>query len=189
MVASGVYYCSYSVILYFGLVIDSWLSQCHFAGMEMHFKLGGKLVRERTRRLSSFVLSQCLFADNADLVCSCREDVVLAARTFDEVVTEYDLTQSVPKTKLLVAGLGLTIDDLAPLDLNGGVVEVVEHSKYLGSLVEACGGVVGEVGCRIVQASRAFSSLCDSVCCIGLDIGEQENGVPICSVGSVSVWC
>ena len=68
-----------------------------------------------------------------------------------------------PKTKLLVAGLGLTNDDLAPLELNGGVVEVIEHFKYLGSLVEACGGMVGEVGCRIAQASRTFGSLRDSV--------------------------
>ena len=69
------------------------------------------------------------------------------------MITEYGLTLSVPKTKLLVVGLGLTNDDLAPLALNGGavveVVEVVEHFKYLGSLVEAYGGVVDEVGCRI----------------------------------------
>ena len=54
---------------------------------------------------------------------------MLAARKFDKVATEYGLTLSVPKTKLLVAGLGLTNNDLAPLELNGGVVEVVEHFK------------------------------------------------------------
>ena len=101
-----------------------------------------------------------MFADDAALVCSCREDVMLAARIFDEVATENGLTLNVPKTKLLVAGFGLTIDDLAPLELDGGVVEVVEQFKYLGSLVEACGG---EVSCRIAQASRAFGSLRDSV--------------------------
>ena len=70
---------------------------------------------------------------------------MLAASTFDEVATEYGLTLSVPKTKLLVAGLGLTNDDPASLELNESVVEVVEHFKYLESLVEACGGEVGEV--------------------------------------------
>ena len=97
----------------------------------MQFKLGGRLVGERTKRPSSFVLSECLFADAAALVCSCREDVVLAARIFDEIATENGLTLSVPKTRLLVAGLGFTIDDLAPLELDGGVVEVVEQFKYL----------------------------------------------------------
>ena len=42
-------------------------------------------------------------------------------------------------------------------------MEAVDQFKYLGSLVEACGGVAGEVHCRIAQASRAFSSLRDSV--------------------------
>ena len=85
--------------------------------------------------------------------------MVLAARTFDEVATEYGLTLSVPKTKLLVAGLRHTNDDLAPLELNRGEVEVVDQFKYLRSLVEVCSGVVGEVGCRLAQASKAFVSL------------------------------
>ena len=42
-------------------------------------------------------------------------------------------------------------------------MEVVEQFKYLGSLVEAFGGVVGEVSCRIAQASGAIGSLRDSV--------------------------
>ena len=53
--------------------------------------------------------------------------MVLAARIFDEIVTEDDLTMSVPKTKLQVARIGLTVDDLAPVELAGGVVEVVEQ--------------------------------------------------------------
>ena len=39
--------------------------------------------------------------------------------------------------------IGLTNDDLAPLELDVGVVEVVERFKYLRSLVEVHGGVVG----------------------------------------------
>ena len=150
-------------ILYFGLVIDRWLNRYQAAGVEVQFKLGGRLVGERTKIPNSFVLSECLFADNTALVCSCREDVVLAARIFDEIATENGLTLSVPKTKLLVAGIVLTNDDLAPLELDGGVVGVVEQFKYLGSLVEACDRIVGEVSCRIAQASRAFGSLCDSM--------------------------
>ena len=91
---------------------------------------GGRLVGERTRRLDSFVLSECLFADDAALVCSCREEMILAARMFDKVATEFGLTLSVPKTKPLVAGIGLTGDNLAPWELEGGVVEVVDRFKY-----------------------------------------------------------
>ena len=39
-------------------------------------------------------------------------------------------------------GLDLLNDDLAPLELGGGLVEMVEQFKYLRSLVEASGGVV-----------------------------------------------
>ena len=113
-------------ILYFSFVIDKWLSQCQAAGVEVQFKLGGKLVGERTRRPSSFVMSKCLFVDDAALVCSCWENMVLAARMFDKVAGESGLTLSVPKTKLLVAGTGLTSDDLAPLELDEGVVYVVD---------------------------------------------------------------
>ena len=64
---------------------------------------------------------------------------------------------------MLVAGIRLADDDLVPLELGGGVAEVVKPFKYLGSLVEACGGIVSEVSCRIAQASGAFGSLLDSV--------------------------
>ena len=57
------------------------------AGVEVQFKLGGRLVGERTKRPNSFVLSECLFGDDAVLVCSCREDGVLAASTFDEIAS------------------------------------------------------------------------------------------------------
>jgi len=56
--------------------------------------------------------------------------MILAARMFDKVATEFGLTLSVPKTKPLVAGIGLTGDNLAPWELEGGVVEVVDRFKY-----------------------------------------------------------
>ena len=42
-------------------------------------------------------------------------------------------------------------------------MEAFDEFMYSGLLVEAHGGVVGEVSCRIAQASRAFGSLRDSV--------------------------
>ena len=62
---------------------------------------------------------------------------------------------------MLVAGIELTNDDLAPLVLDRDVVEVFAQFKYLGFLVEACGGVV-QVSCRIAQAFRTFGSPHDS---------------------------
>jgi len=54
----------------------------------------------------------------------------------------------------------------AHLELNGGIVEAVDEFKYLGLFAESRSGVVGEVSCRIAQASRAIGSL----------VGDQEDG-------------
>ena len=63
------------------------------------------------------------------------------------------------KTKLLVVG-SKDETDLRPLKLgDDGEVECVKEFKYLGSIVEARGGVVKEVGERIAKASRAFGAL------------------------------
>ena len=64
-------------------MIDRWVSRCQVVGVKVQFKLGGRLVGERTRRPDSFVLSECLFADDSALVCSCREEMILVARMFD----------------------------------------------------------------------------------------------------------
>ena len=87
----------------------------------------------------------------------------VAAMVFDEVSAGWGLTLSVPKTKLLVAGVGLSPDDVAPLQMSGGTVQVVKEFQYLGSLVEAAGGMTGEVEHHIVRASRTFESLCNAV--------------------------
>ena len=45
--------------------------------------------------------------------------MVIAARVLEEVTTEFGLTVSITKTKLLVAGANLTTDDVAPLESGG----------------------------------------------------------------------
>ena len=70
------------------------------------------------------------------------------------------LTLSIPKTKLLVAGANLTADDVTPLELGGGSVEAVKESKYLGSLIEAHGGMTGEFNRRLPKFLVSFTVLC-----------------------------
>ena len=91
---------------------------------------------------------------------------------------------SISKTKLLVAGTGLTSDDLALLE---GVMDVVDQFKYLGSLVEAHGGAVGEINVKIVQAVRTLGSLCRSVFTTS-DL-TMETSIPIYVLGVLFIWC
>ena len=63
------------------------------------------------------------------------------------------------KTKPVVAGIPGIEDELRPLVLEGGEVECVNDFKYLGSMLEANGGIVKEVGERIAKAARTFGAL------------------------------
>ena len=78
-------------------------------------------------------------------------------------------------------------------------MKVVE--QLIGSLVEACGGIgggiVGEVSCRIAQASRAFGILRDSVFTASDFIIETKRmmyrsvvlGVLLYGAETWAVWC
>ena len=72
---------------------------------------------------------------------------------------------------------------MAPLELDGSVVEVLEQLKHLVSPVEASGGVVGEASCRIPQASRAFGRLHNFMFTV------SNLTISICSVRSIAIWC
>ena len=79
----------------------------------------------------------------------------MAARIFDEVAGENGLILSVPKTKLLVAGIGPTTDDLALLELDGNVVKVVvfgiaDGGRWLGWLVKLAVGLQGPLAVSVI---------------------------------------
>ena len=107
-------------------------------------------------------VTELQFADDAALVGSSREEIERAARVLDSVTTEWGLTMSIPKTKLLVVGT-CDEEDLRPLTIRGKTIEVVSDFRYLGALVEAHGEVLMDVEDRIGRASRAFGALCRPV--------------------------
>ena len=86
------------------------------------------------------------------------------------------------KTKLLLADVGLSPVDVAPLQLTGGAVEVVRKFKYLGSLVEATDRMTGEIDQHIVQVSKAFDSLCIAVF-LAHDLSLETTG------RHIALWC
>ena len=77
-----------------------------------------------------------------------------------EVTSEWGLTVSIPKTKMLVAGVHCESDlDLQPISIGGEVIETVSAFQYLGAIVEGSGSIKGDVESRIAKASRAFGAL------------------------------
>ena len=148
--------------LYFNLVIRQWRERYMEFGVSVLYKCSGKLVGERTRRPFIDRVSELQFDDDLAAVGTSRESMESAVCILDDLLREWGLTLSIAKTKLMVAGDG-DENDMRSLRLDGGEVECVTDFKYLGSIVEAKGVVVKEVGERIAKASKAFGALREPV--------------------------
>ena len=75
--------------------------------MKVDYKYGGKLVGKKMRRPLKITVTVLQFADDADLVCSSGEGVERSARTLDQVASQWGLTLSLQKTKLMVLAHGV----------------------------------------------------------------------------------
>ena len=58
--------------LYFHLANESWRQCCQPFGVDVVYKCSGKLVGERTRRLSKMTMTELLYADDAVAVGTTR---------------------------------------------------------------------------------------------------------------------
>jgi len=89
---------------------------------------------------------------------SAGQGFVLEARHFG-------LTVSLPKTKGMAMGAGISSVDVFPLSVGDGLGEIkmVSEFTYLGSCLCDDGEVTNEVACRIARASKAFGSLCEAI--------------------------
>ena len=83
-----------------------------------------------------------------------------------EVASDFGLTVSVPKTKLMVSGREATAKDKAPIaplhpthPTGDEQVESVNEFSYLGSVISSPGRVQPDIDKGIAQASRAFGTL------------------------------
>ena len=117
---------------------------------------------ERTRRPLKTTVTELQFADDAALVCSSREGVERSARVLDQVASEWGLTLSHQKTKLIIAGTW-SEEDLQPIVIRGDSIEVVFEFRYLRSIVEMHGEVLKDAEDKIARDSRAFGVLCRPV--------------------------
>ena len=98
----------------------------------MLYKCGGKLVGERTRRPSMMTVTELQFADDVAVVSATRDSIVRAANVLDEVTSQWGLTMSMSKTKLLVVGEPRVEEDLQPINIRGESIEAVRISCILG---------------------------------------------------------
>ena len=131
----------------------------------MLFKHGRKLVGDRTSksRLTVTRVHESQFADDAALYTTSRGTLEQTATKFVQKTGEWGLTVSIEKTKGMAIGDGLTDEDVAPIKVESGEIEMVEQFTYLGSVISKDGDVMEDVKCRIAKASKAFGCLRGSI--------------------------
>ena len=147
--------------LYFSAVVASWRRGCTEAGVDVLFRPGRKLIGDRTAksRLSVVRVTESKFADDAALYTTSRDSLESVAKSFVGKAGDWGLTVSIGKTKGMATGDNLREEDVAPVQVEGGEIEMVDHFTYLGSTLSRDGDVMEDVKCRIAKASRAFGCL------------------------------
>ena len=147
--------------IYFSAVVASWRGDCVEAGVDVLYRHGRKLVGDRTTktRLSVVRVTESQFADDVALYARSREHLEIVAKKFVEEASKWGLTVSIGKTKGMAVGEKLGDGDVAPVQVEGGEIEMVDHFAYLGSVISRDGDVMEDVKCRIAKASKTFGCL------------------------------
>ena len=152
--------------LYACVVAERWLDRVKTiegVGTLVVNKQDGRLFRRSLRNASGTLLYKGEFADDVVLFACSREAACTAIEAYIEVASSLGLTVSFPKTKFMVVGAVVSVDDHQPLAVGGGLIEWVDLFPYLGSVIEDQGSIDAEVDRRIANASRAFGALRQSV--------------------------
>ena len=72
----------------------------------------------------------------------------------------------------MASGDGLSVADTAPLQTDGGEIEMVNNFTYLGSVVSDDGDISEDIKCRLTKASCVFGCLRLSILPLKLVIGN-----------------
>ena len=99
------------------------------------------------------------FADDAAFYASSRNGLEAVASSFVCVARGWGLTVSLIKSKGMVAGIGADTLVLAPILVEGGVMELVESFQYLGSIIGSDGDLYEELSGRLAKAAKMFGCL------------------------------
>ena len=94
--------------LFFNLVIKQWQGQCQALGVEELYERNGcRLVGDRTRSPAHTLVSELLFTNDACPVTTTRAGMEQAVEVLLRVTSQWGLTVSIPKIKLMEVGEGL----------------------------------------------------------------------------------
>ena len=142
--------------LFFNLVVEAWRWECREVAVTVLYRADGRLIGSRSK-MEQTSWSELQFADDMAVVTTSRAGMIHAMLKLFEVTSRWDLTVSVPKTKVMVIGRGEEVQ--LPLQVGDIQLEAVSHFKYLGSILHQNGLSESDVKERIARASRTFGML------------------------------
>ena len=147
--------------MFFNLVVETWREQCMEDCITILYKANGRLVGSRSSKHNTVKLNELQFADDIAILAETKEKIVHAMSKLFEITSQWGLTISVPKTKILV--VGSTGEKEHALQIGDVQLEIVEEFKYLGSVIHHSGSIQSDIQGRVTMASRAFGRLRKSI--------------------------
>ena len=151
--------CSMSPTLF---MLERWrekMKDVEGSGILLNYKMDGKLFRRYTRNAKQAYLTEGQFADDAALLATTHKGAKIAMTEFASTASDFGLSVSFTKTKVMADGRETTEEDESPLSVGSEMVQNVKEFPYLGSVVASSGILGSEIDRRISQASKAFGAL------------------------------
>ncbi len=91
--------------------------------------------RTAKARLNGVRVTESQFADAMAVYATSRGDLESIAQKFVTGASEWGVTVSIEKTKGMAMGKNLNDEDVAPVKVEGGEIEMVDDFTYLGSVL------------------------------------------------------
>ena len=147
--------------LYFCAVVAYWRSRSSVPGVQVRFRIGRRLVGDRTAKshLDSTSITESQFADDAALYTTSFPHLAVMSDEFVSCGSRWGLTVSIEKTKALIVN---SPEQVPPSEISlgdRGRIDVVHQFTYLGGVVADDGSLTLEQTSRLAKAWRAFGAL------------------------------
>ena len=121
--------------LYACVVVERWLERVKSVegtGTHTLYKQDQQLFQRSIRNAQEMLLIKGEFSDDVVLWARMRQAVSAAIRAYVDVAKAFGLTVSVPKTKFMVVGSGVSKEEKLPLALDDGLIEWVSEFPTSG---------------------------------------------------------
>jgi exonuclease III len=154
----------------FSIVFSSMLTDAFRnvkSGLEINYRIDGKLFNPRRlqakTKVSTYKISDLLFADDCALCAGTESDLQKCLDRFSLACSNFGFTINVGKTEIMHQPAPGNIYKEPTIMVNGAKLKTVERFSYLGSTISNKCTIDDETNCRLSKASSTFGRLQKSV--------------------------